>query len=104
MLNKNNLESRKKYESLVVTSMIHIFCKRKHSKDYLCKDCEEIIEYCKKRIEHCPLGERKINCKECKIHCYSKEKRQKIIEIMRFAGPKMSYLHPIMAFRHLLRR
>ncbi len=100
-INKN-FEKRKIYESKVIETMIYIYCKKNHNSKSLCSNCKELVEYCNKRIEHCPLGDAKINCQQCEIHCYSSEQRERIREIMRFSGPRMTYLHPIMAIKHLL--
>jgi hypothetical protein len=35
-------------------------------------------------------------------HCYRPEMRQRVREVMRFAGPKMLLRHPLLAVRHLL--
>ena len=98
-----NLEKRKSYESKVIDTMIGIYCRHKHSTtNELCPDCKALSEYSYKRIKHCPLGEAKTSCQHCKVHCYQSEYREKIRQVMRFAGPRMIFSHPIMAVRHLI--
>ena len=46
--------------------------------------------------------ETKTFCSNCKVHCYRPEMRQKIREVMRFAGPRMLFVHPVAAVRHLI--
>ncbi len=82
--------------------MIKVYCKRKHNTtNELCADCNELFLYSQKRVEKCPFGENKPICASCKVHCYKPDKREQIRQIMRFSGPKMTYLHPYYAFMHL---
>lgn len=41
-------------------------------------------------------------CARCPIHCYKPVMRERIREMMRYAGPRMLRRHPILAIRHLL--
>ncbi|MBQ5913863.1 MAG: nitrous oxide-stimulated promoter family protein [Alistipes sp.] len=94
--------SRIEYEKRVVRVMIGIYCRaHHHSEKGLCRECEELAAYYERRVERCPLGEEKLSCKVCTIHCSEHQHRQKIREVMRYAGPRMIYSHPLMAFRHL---
>ena len=36
----------------------------------------------------------------CPVHCYKPAMRQKIKEVMRMAGPRMLFLHPIETVKH----
>ena len=56
------------------------------------------------RLDRCRFGNRKTSCKHCPIHCYAREKRILMKEVMRWCGPRMLFYHPIIALRHLLRR
>ncbi len=60
-----------------------------------------MAEYAEKRVDHCPFMETKTFCSNCKVHCYRKDMRQKIREVMRFSGPRMLFYHPVLAVRHL---
>jgi hypothetical protein len=81
--------------------MIRIYCSFHHDTGSLCKNCEELFDYAQKRIEKCPFGERKPICAKCKVHCYKADRREEIKKVMRFAGPKMIYKHPVYALMHL---
>ncbi|OEF98149.1 nitrous oxide-stimulated promoter family protein [Desulfuribacillus alkaliarsenatis] len=86
-----------------IEKMIYIYCKDKHGTGgILCSDCHNLLEYARKRLHMCPHGESKPVCGNCKIHCYKKDKRQQVIDVMRYAGPRMTYKHPILALYHLL--
>jgi len=82
--------------------MIGIYCSRKHQGKDLCPDCRDLLAYATDRLENCPHGADKPPCKKCRIHCYKKEYRARIREVMSFAGPLMPLYHPIMATRHII--
>lgn len=97
--------SRKEEEIKVVGLMIRLYCRAHHGscKGTLCADCEDLLRYASERIDRCPKGERKRSCRVCEIHCYAPARRQKISEVMRYAGPRMLFAAPVAAIRHLLR-
>jgi hypothetical protein len=93
-----NLEVR------TVAAMIRIHCRARHgsTKD-LCDDCAGLLAYAQQRIAQCPFGVDKPVCNKCTVHCYKPEMREQIKAVMRFAGPKMIWSHPVLAIRHLIR-
>lgn len=89
-------------ENLTIKYMIEDYCnEHHHTEGALCPECQELIDYAFFRISKCPHGENKPNCADCKIHCYKPEMREKIIGVMRFAGPRMIFKHPMLAARHI---
>jgi len=89
-----------------IHTMISMYCKANHSKitgknNGLCKDCLEVEKYSLSKLKLCPYGSKKPNCPKCPVHCYSKEKREKILLIMRYSGPRMIFKHPILSIYHL---
>ncbi len=81
--------------------MVHIYCKAHHqANDLLCSDCETLLQYAFKRIEHCVYGVDKPACSQCPVHCYTPEKRAEIRTVMRFAGPRMLLYHPWLTLQH----
>jgi len=89
-------------EKITVSKMIRIYCRFKHgTRNELCPDCKQLEDYAHKRLEHCRFGEEKPACEKCPVHCYKPECREKIREVMRFAGPRMVFFHPVEAVRHL---
>jgi len=54
----------------------------------LCPDCRALMEYALKKRRKCPLDP-KPSCKQCHVHCYSREYRARIREIMAFSGKRM---------------
>lgn len=86
-----------------VRFMIELYCRGRHKteKGKLCKDCEELWEYVKFRRSKCPFGDDKPFCSNCRIHCYKPEMRERIKEVMRYAGPRMIFYDPRLAFSHV---
>ena len=94
----------KNEEMNTVAFMITLFCRKKHKsqRGRLCPDCAFLLEYVRLRREKCPWGKDKPFCSCCPIHCYRTDMREKIVEVMRFSGPRMLLVHPVLAVRHLL--
>ena len=85
--------------------MIAIYCKKNHgTKGVLCPECTELEVYARQRSDKCPFMETKTFCSNCKVHCYQPEMREKIRAVMRFSGPRMLFVHPVMAIRHVIER
>lgn len=96
---------RLEHEKHTVGLMIDIYCRGKHagpSADGLCADCQALLTYAFRRLDHCRFGERKPACKQCPVHCYRPDMRERIRSVMRYAGPRMLWRHPMAALRHLL--
>lgn len=89
-------------EQATVLAMIRIYCRQIHQSKELCDECSHLWEYAEERLLKCPFGVEKPTCQNCTVHCYKPEMRQKIREVMRYAGPRMIRHHPVMAVRHLI--
>ena len=103
------MNSRKKLlkhdENALIQKMIEIYCSKNHNTGTkLCESCAGLLAYSNERIRRCPFGEEKPVCQKCKIHCYKKEYRDKIKEVMKFSGPKVILYKPISALKHLLKQ
>lgn len=94
---------RIKEEQRVVEQMIRLYCKKKEGNASLCPDCAELLQYAIVRLEHCRFGDRKTTCRKCPVHCYRPIMKERMCEIMRWAGPRMIWHHPIAAIKHLAR-
>ncbi len=82
--------------------MIRLYCHAQHDTDKrLCSECQELELYALTRLRRCPYQGRKPTCARCPIHCYRSDMRQRMQSVMRYAGPRMLYRHPIMALTHL---
>ena len=83
-----------------VGKMVRIFCRGRHgTKAGLCPDCAELLAYSTGRLNRCPHRP-KPACKDCPAHCYLPARRARITEVMRYAGPRMPFFHPLLALKH----
>lgn len=83
--------------------MIRLSCRDLHGgKAALCGACEELTAYAERRLEKCPFAEEKPTCVKCPVHCYEAEMRERVRQVMRYAGPRMLLRHPVLAVLHLL--
>jgi hypothetical protein len=88
-------------EKRTVEAMIRIYCRAHHGRrGELCGDCCELLQYAFCRLDRCPFGAEKTACARCPVHCYKPAMRQRIKDVMRYAGPRMLFRHPILAARH----
>lgn len=89
-------------EKKLIEAMMQCYCKDLHQPDaVLCSDCADLLLYAQTRLDKCAFGENKPNCADCKVHCYKKDMREKIKEVMRYTGPKMLVKHPLLALNHI---
>ncbi|TKI03405.1 nitrous oxide-stimulated promoter family protein [Martelella alba] len=58
--------------------------------------------YAQKRLDKCVFGQGKPACKHCPVHCYQAAQRQEMKNIMRWAGPRMLWRHPILTVLHFI--
>lgn len=94
-------------ELKVLLEFVRLFCRAKHADASgapidlpaelassfsmpvsLCPECAALVEHAIQKRRKCPLDP-KPSCKHCKIHCYSKEYRARIREIMGYSGKRM---------------
>lgn len=97
------IEKKRSDEKLLVGEMIYLYCCKQHNspKGHLCPDCQQLHDYALARIDHCPFMETKTFCSACKVHCYQPAMREKIRAVMRWSGPRMLPVHPILSIKHL---
>lgn len=124
------LKRKREREQEIVSQMIALYCKGNHSahrsvslrggemrqvregaalrerdsgerRDF-CPECAELEAYAHARSERCPFMEEKTFCSNCTVHCYRPEMRERIRTVMRYAGPRMLFHHPVMAIRHMI--
>lgn len=88
-------------EKSLVFLMIKIFCKSNHKNNNLCKECIELHNYASRQINRCRFMETKTFCSACPSHCYKKDMRKKIREVMIFSGKRMIFYRPILALKPL---
>lgn len=100
-MSAKTIVSKREKEKKVIQYMIRYYCHKKHHQKEPCKACQELISYAYERIDVCPFMETKSFCSNCKVHCYQKEKREQIRNVMRYSGPRMLFHKPVMVIAHL---
>lgn len=113
-----NMPDRIADEKKVVALMIRMYCRRhcrqqghngktdqinRTDTSLLCPECATLLDYALRRLDSCRFGNGKPSCRKCPVHCYRADMRERIRTVMRWAGPRMIFRHPIAATRHLLR-
>ena len=94
--------SRLTRERRTIAAIIGIYCRAQHGvSEALCGECDRLLAYAIGRLERCPFGAKKPSCGHCPVHCYKPAMRRQIKDVMRYAGPRMLYRHPILAILHL---
>ena len=95
------MPSRIEQEKQTVERMVRLYCRKKEGNKQLCPRCEELLGYARIRLSRCPFGENKSTCRQCSIHCYKPEMREQIRTVMRWSGPRMLFVHPVLAVLHM---
>lgn len=88
-------------EQATIASMTHLFCRAKHgTRQGLCPDCQELLDYAQERVARCMLLPEKPVCACCPVHCYKAAHRERVREVMRFSGPRLLFKDPLAVVRH----
>ena len=86
-----------------MAAMLKVYCRDHHDAGAeLCADCRTLLEYSSVRLQRCVFGGEKPTCVQCPVHCYRLREREAVREVMRYAGPRMLWRHPLLALFHLL--
>jgi hypothetical protein len=89
-------------ERKTVEAMVRLYCEKHHAPEGLLHpECQELLQYALERLDRCPFQEQKTTCEKCPVHCYRPELRERIREVMRYAGPRMLFRHPMLTLLHL---
>jgi hypothetical protein len=90
-------------EERTIAAMIRIYCRDHHgpARGRLCPECAALLAYAGERLRGCRYGAGKPTCANCPVHCYGPAMRERIGEVMRYAGPRMMTRHPVLAAAHL---
>jgi hypothetical protein len=103
MMRRMNDKPRIARERSTVRHMVEIYCRDNHEQsEGLCERCNGLFSYAMARLDHCIYQEDKPTCKKCPVHCYKKDMRAAMRQVMIHSGPRMLLSHPILAVRHLL--
>jgi YbgA-like uncharacterized protein len=94
---------RRAREFAMIAAMLGMYCRAHHGERdaALCAKCVELHDYARRRLERCVFGDAKPTCANCTVHCYKPSMRERVRHVMRWAGPRMVWRHPVMAVRHM---
>lgn len=101
MFDRVALEKKTISKLMVIYCCDHHQCHEMNRGADLCMDCKEMEHYAYQKIDRCPFARKKPACSECKIHCYTKDRLTTMIEVMRYAGPRIVLKHPLLAVYHI---
>ena len=93
---------RVRREQRSIEAMVGIYCHDHHGGDDLCDECGKLLRYARQRLDNCVFGESKLTCTNCTVHCYSKTMRGRIVEVIRYAGRRLTYRYPLLGLLHML--
>lgn len=86
-----------------IDAMIRCYCHDRHdTSEELCRECRRLHDYAALRLERCRFGAEKPTCANCPVHCYQKVWRDQVKVVMRYAGPRMLWEHPLLSLFHWL--
>lgn len=94
-------------EKHTLSVMIMLYCNNYHrtDKSTLCAECDKLLMYAMERIDKCPFSLKKLKkptCLNCTVHCYKRDAREAIKNIMRYSGPRMLTRHPVLTLFHFI--
>jgi hypothetical protein len=97
---------RRRHQQKTIDAMVRMYC-RGHGHERAagaptCAACGALRDYASRRLERCLFGDAKPACSHCVVHCYRADMRERVREVMRWAGPRMLLRHPLLAVRHLI--
>jgi hypothetical protein len=95
---------RRARELRTIAAMITMYCRAHHGPTdaMLCDDCGALHDYARRRLQRCVFGDAKPTCAKCTVHCYKAAMRARVRQVMRWAGPRMLWRHPVLALTHEL--
>lgn len=99
----NECTAPQKKDIRLIGKFVEVYCAGKHpgaersavtlpgglGERSLCPECAAFLAYASAKRMKCPLEAEKPTCKHCRIHCYDKPRREKVREIMSYAGRKL---------------
>ena len=94
-------------ELKTIAAMLRIYCRDHHGAAArgdadVCGNCASLQDYARQRLAGCTYGPEKPTCVNCQIHCYGRRQREDMRTVMRYAGPRMLWRHPVLALAHIV--
>jgi len=90
----------------IVETMIRLYCRAncdaRADNESLCSDCQKLLDYAVERLEKCPQKSTRTSCGRCSTPCYREPYKSQIRSVMKYAGPRMAFKHPIKTVKYVL--
>ena len=68
----------------------------------VCAECADLLRYAEQRRASCPKDPKPF-CSNCDTHCYRQGMRDRVREVMRYAGPRSMFTrHAFAGVRHVI--
>ncbi len=81
-------------EFIILSYMIELYCKRHHQHPTLCNECLTLLALCKRGYEDGFNG--------TPATYFDPEQQRQMREVMKWAGPRLFFRHPVLAIRYFL--
>ncbi|MDK2847339.1 MAG: hypothetical protein PWP34_692 [Desulfuromonadales bacterium] len=95
--------NRIRREKQTLACMLRLYCKAHHGgKKSLCPACRKLLEHTWERLDFCPFENAKPVCVRCPHNCHASRDRAELRKVMRYAGPRLLWRHPLLALLHIL--
>ncbi|RKQ39785.1 nitrous oxide-stimulated promoter family protein [Enterobacter sp. R1(2018)] len=95
-------EKRIQREKKTIQKMLRLYEQSHPQADKDPQHYQDLFSYASKRLDRCVFGEEKPACKQCPVHCYQPARREEMKKIMRWAGHRMLFRHPLLTILHLI--
>lgn len=103
MAHMETISRHQKKDIRLLGKFVEVFCAGKHpaaerfaftlpgelGERVICPECAAFLKYAVLKRLKCPLEAEKPTCKHCRIHCYDRPRREKVREIMGYAGRRL---------------
>ncbi len=98
------LTIRREKKHMISSKMIHMYCHAHHNTDKqsLCDHCQAISDYSEFRTSKCPYIAKTLYCINCPTPCYKPDMKKEMAVIMKYAGPRFLFKHPIYFIDHVI--
>lgn len=95
---------RREKKHMISAKMIETYCRgNKHTSkdDPVCDKCQQVMDYSQFRTSKCPYIKKTLFCVNCPTPCYKPDMKEEMRKVMKYAGPRFLFKHPIYFIHHV---
>ena len=96
---------RRAREFKMIAAMLRMYCRTHHNlKDTLrsASNVPSFARLCAPALGALRVRRGQPTCAKCTVHCYKASMRERVRVVMRWAGPRMLWHHPLLAIRRMI--